>query len=80
MLFRSVNCSLIHAGDDGDSFSEIVGTATDGRDGFTINGKAPEKRPERNPLRGSEDNNSPAPSTPASGDPAANEPEAAPAQ
>ena len=77
---RSVNCSLIHAGDDGDSFSEIVGTATDGRDGFTINGKAPEKQPERNPLRGSEDNNSPAPSTPASGDSAASEPEAAPAQ
>ena len=82
---RSVNCSLIHAGDDGDSFSEIVGTATDGRDGFTINGKAPEKQPERNPLRGSEDDNSPAPSTPASGDStsgdsAASEPEAAPAQ
>ena len=72
---RSVNCSLIHAGKDSDSFSEIVGTATDGRDGLTINGKAPEKQPERNPLRGSEENNTPSPSTPA-----APEPESAPAQ
>ena len=65
---RSVNCSLIHAGKDGNSFSDIVGTATDGRDGLTINGNPPEKQPERNPLRGSEDgdsNNQPAPNEPA---------------
>lgn len=66
---RSVNCSLIHPGEDGNSFSEIIGTAKEGRNGLTINGAPPTEQPERNPLRGSEEaenaNNNGATSEPA---------------
>lgn len=69
---RSVNCSLIHT--DGDGFSTITGTAKDGRDGLRINGESPEERPDRNPLRSEQDNNTdntPAAPTPAAPAPAA---------
>lgn len=55
---RSVNCSLIHPSEEDSSFSVITGTAKDGREGLTIDGAAPTEQPERNPLRGSENNDS----------------------
>ncbi|MFH0411455.1 septum formation family protein [Corynebacterium sp. L4756] len=80
---RSVNCSLIHAGEDGNSFSEIIGTAQDGRDGLTINGAPPTEQPERNPLReNSGDDSEPADSNSDTdaGDNAGDAAEAVPAQ
>lgn len=44
---RSVNCSLMKAGEDG-GFRILKGSATGG---FTIDGTPPEKQPERNPRR-----------------------------
>lgn len=46
---RSVNCSLIHIKDG--HFSEVIGSATGGRDALTINGAPPTEQPKRNPLR-----------------------------
>ena len=53
---KSVNCSLVHARDDG-GFSSIPGAATGGRQALSIDGNPPEERPERNPIR----DNKPAP-------------------
>lgn len=53
---KSVNCSLVHARDDG-GFSSITGAATGGRQALSIDGNPPEERPERNPIR----DNKPAP-------------------
>lgn len=47
---RSVNCSLIHANKKG-GFSDITGSAKDGRTALTVDGKTPKKPPERNPKR-----------------------------
>jgi len=47
---RSVNCALTHANSDG-GFSVLNGTATAGRDGFTIDGQPPAEQPPRDPLR-----------------------------
>ncbi|WP_257159888.1 septum formation family protein [Corynebacterium cystitidis] len=46
---RSVNCSLVHANEEG-GFSTLKGTATDGRDGFTIDGEPPAEQPPRDPM------------------------------
>lgn len=46
---RSVNCSLVHSNAEG--FSTITGSAKDGREALSIDGRAPEERPQRNPLR-----------------------------
>ena len=47
---RSVNCSLFHATPEG-GFSNLNGTARDGREGLLIDGQPPAEQPERNPLR-----------------------------
>ena len=52
---KSVNCFLVHARAGG-GFSAITGSATGGRQALTIDGKPPEERPERNPLREDKDN------------------------
>lgn len=57
---RSVNCSLMHANPSTNSFSTIVGSATDGREALSINGAPPTAQPKRNPLR-SEAGQPPAP-------------------
>ena len=46
---RSVNCSLVHSNENG--FSTITGSAKGGRDALNIDGKAPEERPARDPIR-----------------------------
>lgn len=43
---RSVNCSLMKAKDDGGSFSDITGRATDGVGALSINGQPPAPKPE----------------------------------
>lgn len=55
---HSTNCFLTHATEEG-GFSELVGSATDGTEGFTIDGEAPPPQPEREPVR---------PATPEGGD------------
>ena len=47
---RSVKCSLFHATPEG-GFSNLNGTARDGREGLLIDGQPPAEQPERNPLR-----------------------------
>ncbi|WIM67524.1 septum formation family protein [Corynebacterium breve] len=47
---RTVNCGLVHANNDG-GFSSLKGSATAGRDGFTIDGEKPAEQPERDPIR-----------------------------
>ncbi|MDO5032972.1 septum formation family protein [Corynebacterium sp.] len=67
---RSVNCSLMHPNEG--SFSEIIGSATGGREALTINGAPPTEQPKRNPLR------TPSAQAPAP-NPAADQPEPTPA-
>ena len=45
-----MNCSLFHATPEG-GFSNLNGTARDGREGLLIDGQPPAEQPERNPLR-----------------------------
>lgn len=47
---RSVNCSLVHANEEG-GFSTLKGSATGGREGFTIDGQPPAEQPPRDPIR-----------------------------
>lgn len=46
---QSTNCGLVFASESG--FATLNGTATAGRDGFTIDGQPPAEQPERDPLR-----------------------------
>lgn len=46
---HSTNCFLTHATEEG-GFSELVGSATEGNEGFTIDGENPPPQPEREPL------------------------------
>ncbi len=46
---HSTNCGLVFATPEG--FATLKGTATAGREGFTINGEPPAEQPPRDPLR-----------------------------
>ncbi|MBG6122828.1 septum formation family protein [Corynebacterium aquatimens] len=62
---RRVNCGLIFARDN--RFAALKGSATAGREGFTIDGKPPAKQPERRPLRSEQRPQDPPPPAPEEG-------------
>lgn len=71
---RSTNCGLVHANEETEFFSVLKGTATDGPEGFTIDGERPTPPPERDPVRppapAPEDGPAPAPAPAEGGAPA----------
>lgn len=56
----SVNCALMHPNDQA-GFSEITGSARDGRDALLIDGQPPKEQPKRNPRREDAGASTPAP-------------------
>lgn len=61
---HSTNCGLVHANEDTEFFSVLNGSATEGPEGFTIDGTPPPPQPDRDPIRSSQPDPAPEDGTP----------------